>query len=75
MDRLNYSDALDYFAGTYTEMIEDCIPKIKSVKGKKNKYLTWEAMKCKHKSTTIGKDARNQRTILTMQVLRKSATP
>ncbi len=46
--RLNYRDAWDYFAGTYTEMIDDCIPKNKSVKGKKNKYLTREAMKCRH---------------------------
>ncbi len=49
MERLNYSDACDNFAGTCTEMIEYCIPKNKSVKTKKNKYLTWEAMKCKHK--------------------------
>ncbi len=40
MERLNYSEAWNYFAGTYTEMIEDCIPKNKSDKRKKNKYIT-----------------------------------
>ncbi len=49
MEILNHSDAWDYCAGTYTKMIEDCIPKNKSVKRKKNKYLIQEAMKCKNK--------------------------
>ncbi len=55
MELLNYSDAWDYFTGTYTELIENCIPKNKSVKRKKNKYLTWEAMKCKHKKYHLWK--------------------
>ncbi len=34
MERLNYSDAWDYFAGTYTDMIEDCTPKTSLSKGR-----------------------------------------
>ncbi len=40
IERLNYSEAWDYFAGKYTEMIDDCIPKNKSAKRKKNELAS-----------------------------------
>jgi len=49
MERMNYNQAWDYFEGTYSKLIEECIPKNKSGTKKKNKYLTREAMKCKRK--------------------------
>ncbi len=43
------SVVLNYFISAYSKMIEDCIPKSKPGKQKKNKYLTLIAMKYKYK--------------------------